>query len=270
MDIKAYISSGIIESYVLGLASEEEVSILNCIRQNNTEVEQAIAEAYELMETLAHAQAVPAPPLLKESIWDKLAAIEDTQEKESISLPVENKPQADPVRPIAKRNNVNWAIAASVLLTASVAANVILYKSSQKEKAELKQVVGESAIRQESLAGLEEKWRLLLDPQIKAVKLAGAEDKSEFKAMVFWNQKTSAVYLSLENMPEAPRGKQYQLWAMEDGTPVDAGVFPLNADYIDVSTMAKISKAQAFAITLEDEGGSAVPTLSELYVIGNI
>ena len=68
MDIAAYISSGIIESYVLGLASEEEVSILNCIRKNNVEVEQAIAEAEKALEGLADIQAIKIPLSLKQNI----------------------------------------------------------------------------------------------------------------------------------------------------------------------------------------------------------
>ncbi|ULT23339.1 anti-sigma factor [Sphingobacterium sp. E70] len=78
------------------------------------------------------------------------------------------------------------------------------------------------------------------------------------------------MYLNLEQMPVAPKGKQYQLWAMVDGKPVNAGVFPLDAKVDGTSKMLDIPKAQAFAITLEDEGGKDVPTLSELYVMGGI
>jgi len=71
-------------------------------------------------------------------------------------------------------------------------------------------------------------------------------------------------------MPIAPKGKQYQLWAMVDGQPVNAGVFPLDVKVDGTSKMLDIPKAQAFAITLEDEGGKDVPTLSELCVMGGI
>jgi anti-sigma-K factor RskA len=34
--------------------------------------------------------------------------------------------------------------------------------------------------------------------------------------------------------------------------------------------MKNIPRAEAFAITLENAGGSAVPTMSQLYVIGKV
>ena len=37
----------------MGLASEEEVSILECVRKNNAEVEQAILEAQQTLEEFA-------------------------------------------------------------------------------------------------------------------------------------------------------------------------------------------------------------------------
>jgi anti-sigma-K factor RskA len=52
-----------------------------------------------------------------------------------------------------------------------------------------------------------------------------------------------------------------------DGKPVDAGLLE---DCNGVCKLKNIPKAQAFAITLEDKGGSASPHLDQLYVIGNV
>jgi len=112
------------------------------------------------------------------------------------------------------------------------------------------------------------KWAMLQDPAIKTITLAGVEQHPKLKAHVFWNTNTTDVYLSLENLPPAPEGMQYQLWAIVDGKPVDAGVFPL--DHTDqITSMNQIPKAQAFAITLETKGGNPTPNLSQLYVMGN-
>ena len=60
-------------------------------------------------------------------------------------------------------------------------------------------------------------------------------------------------------MQQTPTGKQYQLWAIVDGKPVDAGVIN---NCIGLCKMKKIDHAEAFAITLEKEGGSPTPTLN--------
>jgi anti-sigma-K factor RskA len=68
-------------------------------------------------------------------------------------------------------------------------------------------------------------------------------------------------------MPQAASGKQFQLWAIVDNKPVDAGV-------IDACTglckMKNIPRASAFAITLEKKGGSATPSLDQMYVLGKV
>ncbi len=283
MDIAAYISSGIIESYVLGLASEEEVSILNCIRKNNVEVERAIAEAEKALEGLADIQAMAMPDTLKQDIWNRLEAenlvLKDDQ---SDGLPTEGAISPDAVvqapilntqevpKRIVPARSYGWAIAASILFVLSVSANLFFYQQQKENKEMLVQANTTLDTQNSTLAILQYKWSLVQNPAVKTIALKGVENKPDLHALVFWDQTSKAVYLSLEQMPAAPKGKQYQLWAMVDGQPVSAGVFPLNAKEAMASKMLDVSKAQAFAITLEDEGGKPVPTLTELCVMGSI
>ena len=61
---------------------------------------------------------------------------------------------------------------------------------------------------------------------------------------------------------------QYQLWALVDGKPVSAGMYSAEKDTKEI--LANIPKAQAFAITLEKQGGSTSPTMENMFVMGNI
>jgi len=72
LNSKEYISSGILESYILGHASPEEAGILECVMKNNNEVREAFEEAQKTLEMLANAQAVTPPNDLKTKIWDKI------------------------------------------------------------------------------------------------------------------------------------------------------------------------------------------------------
>lgn len=278
MDIKAYISSGIIESYVLGLASEEEVSILNCIRQNNAEVEQAILEAESVLEGLANMQAIGLPSYLKQDIWNRIEAENLAVEEEDENAEEESVRSAGNNKPISgidrkqwtSYKSQSWAIAASLLLAISIGANIILYQRNDKTNDKLNHTLTRVHTEQNNFAKLKDKWLLVQNPAIKTIPLKGVENKSDFHALVFWDQVSKTVYLSLEHMPVIPKGKQYQLWAMVDGKPVNAGIFPLDTVQGDISKMLDIPEAQAFAITLEDEGGKDAPTLSDLYVIGSI
>ena len=62
---------------------------------------------------------------------------------------------------------------------------------------------------------------------------------------------------------------QYQLWAIIDGKPVDAGVF--DTSLAGLLKMKEIGNgAAAFAVTIEPRGGKASPTLETMQVVGNV
>jgi hypothetical protein len=262
----------------LGLASEEEVSILNCIRQNNIEVEQAIIEAEIALEDLADSQAMEMPMQFKQDIWNKLIAenlvpSEDHVVEEALAPSSADDHEvivmeADKKTIVAR--SYQWTIAASLLLAVSIGANIFLYQRKHDTTNELNKTASLLDAEQAKLATLQDKWTLVQNPTIKTIPLKGVETKPDYRALVFWDQASKTVYLSIEHMPVAPKGKQYQLWAMVDGKPVNAGVFPLDSKGDVASKMLDIPKAQAFAITLEDEGGKDAPTLSALCVMGNI
>ncbi len=90
----------------------------------------------------------------------------------------------------------------------------------------------------------------------------------KLEATVLWDANSKDVYLSVNNLPKAPEGMQYQLWAIEDGKPVSAGMYSEDKDM--KIALANITKAQAFAITLEKKGGSEAPTMENMYVMGGV
>ncbi|TDS17407.1 anti-sigma factor [Sphingobacterium paludis] len=275
MDIKEYISSGIIEAYVLGLATEEEVSVLDCIRQKHPEVQEAILEAQLLLEDLATEQAVSPAPELKDQIWAQISSLPADVHGSVVTTAADTPAPADIVETdkVVKlpqhRDNHTLAIAATILLAVSLGGNILLYQQREESDNMLAQAEAARDSTQTLLSAANSQWELLQRPSVKAVSLAGVEGRPDLKAVVLWDTQNANVYLTAEKLPAAPQGKQYQLWAIVDGQPVDAGVLPL-ASTEQMFKMNNIPNAQAFAITLEDEGGKPAPTLSDLYVIGNI
>jgi anti-sigma-K factor RskA len=86
---------------------------------------------------------------------------------------------------------------------------------------------------------------------------------------VYWNTDSKDVYLLINNLPKPQSDKQYQLWAIVDGKPVDAGIFDIieGAPFIKLKNIAR---ADAFAITLEKRGGSETPSMDAMYVMGKV
>lgn len=273
MDIKAYIESGIIESYVLGLADADESAELEMLCQQHPEIKTALNSFETQMEKQAFNNAIAPPPELKGRLMEILKD-EFEEDDEKIIAPV-----------IAMNNSQNatarqgafwryFAAASVILLIGSAALNLYLYNNYNDTSAKYQALLTErnnlqasNGIFQTRLDGLEESFRIIQNPQVLAVKLPGAKGHTEDLAAVYWDSQTKDVYLLPTKMDKAPEGKQYQLWAIVDGKPVDAG---LVEDCNGLCKMKNIPKAQAFAITLEDKGGSPTPHLEALYVYGDV
>jgi len=87
-------------------------------------------------------------------------------------------------------------------------------------------------------------------------------------AQVFWDTRTKVVYATNISLPKAPEGKQYQVWAIVNGKPVSAGLLDEKKGVVE--PMRIFDQAEAFAITLEKEGGVPSPTFTEMYVMGRV
>ncbi|BAP31705.1 uncharacterized protein CHSO_2668 [Chryseobacterium sp. StRB126] len=268
MNTKEYISSGIIESYILGHASPEEAGILECVMKNNAEVKAAYEEAQKTLENLATVQAITPPDDLKSKIWSKIQKEQVLEEEKNFSPEVSVTPSVEIPE---VRKSIPWktlGIAASVLFFASVAGNLFWVSKQSEVQKEIAVMKAEKKSQDLAMQKMNQKITMFSNPDMQMVMLNGVENHKDAKAMVFWDKKTKAVYLNAEHLPKAPTGMQYQLWAIEDGKPVNAGMYSEDKD--SQIALASISKAQAFAITLEKEGGSSVPTMKNMFVMGEI
>lgn len=273
MNTKEYISSGIIESYILGLASPEEAGILECVMKNNAEVKAAFEEAQETLEMLATQQAVTPPADLKSKIWNKIQQETANEEVKEI------KPEIQPdittpdnrefaIKPKEKSSWKIYAAAASILFLISAAGNIFWMNRQSEAQKEIARVQTEKKTQELAMQKMNQKMSMFSNPDMQMVMLKGVEKHTDSKAMVFWDTKTKEVYLNAEHLPKAPEGMQYQLWAIADGKPVNAGMYTEEKD--SKTALAHIPEAQAFAITLEKQGGSEVPTMENMYVMGGI
>ncbi len=79
---------------------------------------------------------------------------------------------------------------------------------------------------------------------------------------------SQSVYMVVKNMPKLPSDKQYQLWALINGKPKDLGVFDVSDEKFIIK-MNGTQKADAFAITIEQKGGSPTPNLYKMESSGS-
>lgn len=259
MDIKEYISSGIIESYVLGLASVEERIEFESLCLQYPELVQA-RNNFELeLEKRAMENAVNPPEIVKQKIWSAL------------QLPsASNNPKIITMEPTSTRRSsgLRWVAAASIILFLAAGYFAYTFYSQNKElKNSNKDLEARLNTTDSLLNKIAEEQKVTHDPNVTVVNMVGLKGLSS-SANVYWDSTSANVYLIVKNMPQLPSGKQYQLWALIDKKPADLGLFDAPQDNKVILKMKNTQKADAFAITIENKGNTGGPTLQQLQSMG--
>lgn len=290
MNIQEYISSGIIESYVLGLADSEERKEFERMAEEYPELREA-RNAFEVsMESQMQHNAITPPAHIKSQI---LSAIDMDIHKtaSSFSGGVTNVPpviaetgdkysgRSKAGVMVVKRDFTRFlAAAAVVLLLMSTALNFYFFNRYKEYNdkyqtliASQTELASHNQILQTRLLEYEKTLEMMKDPAMYIVKMPAIPTSPDplSATTVYWDTRTKDVYLAVNRLPTPENHQQYQLWAMVDGIPVDAGVFELK-DGTGFTKMKNIPRAEAFAITLEKKGGSQTPSLDKLYVMGKV
>ena len=252
MNTQEYISSGIVESYVLGLASEEERREFEKMCNQHPEV-LAARNAFEIaLENQAMQNAIAPSADIKNKIFDTISS----------SAKIVSIAEA----PVKKINWFKYAAVASVILLAgSLLWNVSLMNKNQDLKNNYESSVAK-------LSELEKDFNVLQrNPNVKMASMKGMEASPKSFATVYWDTTSHDVYLLMNNLPKPASDKQYQLWAFLDGQPIDMGLIEISDKPLQLYQLKKAQAAQAFAITLENKGR---PDVSKpegtVYVLGNL
>lgn len=265
MDIQAYIESGILEQYVLHLLSDQE----------RTEVEQVLAKYPEIkaelnaieaaLQQYAEADALPLREGFAQDVLhkiDELAAAETAKTKSSPS-------KVEPSNSI-----LTWVLIG--LLIASLIGLFYIFNQWQESQADLAEIQHQLSGQEASCDSLgtriqilEQQLPILRDPNTQTIQMENLGKAPNAQAYIWYQAVENKTFLDIKQFPAiADASKQYQLWAIVNGTPVSMGVFDLDAGNQVFVEVPFIQNAEAFAISLEDKGGVDVPT--DIYVLGTV
>jgi hypothetical protein len=259
MTSKEYIESGILELYVSGNLTAEEMNEVMEMASIHPIVKREIEK---IEKSLVY---------LSESVSPRLSG----KNYETIKNEILGKPVVD----FASRNKkiaiLGWA--ASFLLVLG-----FIYQFQQKQKNfELYETVKASEVGLKSelnqlnlkIESAENVLTILRDKNNQIVPLGGQKVAPESYAKVYWNKSTQTVYVDAAGLPEPPEGMVYQVWSLKLNplTPTSIGL--MNDFKNQESKIFKVQNtegAEAFGITLEPEGGSETPNLEQLYTLGTV
>lgn len=264
MNVEEYISSGILESYVIGQLTANEQAEVNKMITDHHEVHDEVVRIEESLEALAFATAMEPNVGVKSSILDQV----DSQKQ----APIHQLEQRI-LSPILK-----YAAAASIVVALGAVLMAYSYWNKwQQAEDRLASIVAQNQEFAENyttvnqrLDDLRQSVSIMNSKDYERVVLNGTENTPNGHATVYWNESAQQVFLSIQNLKELSTDQQYQLWAIIDGKPVDAGVFDAKNNSYLVAMKDIGPGAAAFAVTIEPKGGSKNPSLETMQVVGNV
>lgn len=265
MNIQEYIESGIIELYVTNALTEAERAEVEVMARQYPEIQSEIEDVQSVMQLYAQAHAITPSADLKDKILEKIKAPTDVPQ--ATSTPQQLATATTSVSSLKGLGLVPWIIAGALGL--STVYFYSQYKSALKTQQECEDTQKTNDLKnKKAIAEIQERLDIIKNPSTKEVVLNGMPIAPSSKVIVFWNAEKKATYLTIQNLPPPPSDKQYQFWAIVDKKPVNAGMLEYGSS--DLQLMKGFETAEAFAITLEPQGGSDSPTLDKMYVLGTL
>jgi anti-sigma-K factor RskA len=263
LNIEEYISSGILEAYALGeLSAAERVEVEKNLALY-PQLKEELLRVEEAQENLLMRSAIEPKASVKENLFKK---IEKARVGKMVSMPTDSSQVSF------------WKYAAAASVTLALVTSYLAYNYYGKWRntednlndiiAQNQQMARDYNTVNERLEKIETDIKIIDNPAFAKVVMKGSPRVPDAMAYVYWNAATQEVYLSVQNMKALSQENQYQLWAMVDGKPVDAGVF--DADPSGLLKMKNMEGAGAFAVTIEPRGGKPTPTLETLQMIGYV
>ncbi|MDV6168612.1 anti-sigma factor [Flavobacterium sp. DG1-102-2] len=265
--MEEFINSGILELYIFGVTTEEENKEVQEMAARHEEVKAEILSIEKAIVNLSYSVSPHLSPDVYHRIRKEL--IEKHSEESGVI-------QLQPSRSSGVSGYIGWA--AAIVLLFGLGIQYYMYEgetgkvqSANKQRDKFEQMV--AAIEKENNIH-KEKLDLIRDKNNVAVPLAGQEVAPNAYAKMYVNNAKKEIYVDIAGLPEAPQGKEYQVWALmlDPLTPTSIGVLTKEqiAENKGIIKVDNFDGVQAFGITLEPVGGSASPTMEQLYTLGKV
>lgn len=262
MNPEEIIASGILEMYVCGALPEDEALQVEQAIETYPEIKREI----EIIEdSLLHLAEAVAPPVQAMTWTYILNSIRNVKNKEDNKVRTLNWPAI-----------TGWA--AAILFMGGI---MWMFNQTNKLNDSLQVTTTENTLLKEEKSNVEnqlaennEILEVLRSKDYQAYTLPGNQAVApEAFAKVYLNKKDNVAYIDVKGLPAPPRGKVYQVWSlkMEPLTPTSVGLIAEQNETAEgIYKFVNFPDPEAFGITLEPEGGSETPTLSQLYILGAV
>jgi anti-sigma-K factor RskA len=272
MDVKEYIASGTLELYVAGVLPPEEMEEVTRLASRHPEIAVEIRKIGQVMEAYGELHSKKPQPELKAKV---LETVFKEAPASGILETVREKPVI--VRTIRTSTSPAFKYLAAACVILLLACNILFISKWRDAEGQLESLIAQNYQLAENYTRvmgdyvrISSDYKIAADISFRQVLLKGLPIAPDAAALVYWNEKSKETYINPGNLPSPGTDRQYQLWALVDGKPEDAGVFDVTTVERGLQKLKRVEKAQAFAVTLEPRGGSLSPSPDQMYAMAKL
>lgn len=251
-DVKGFLSSGLLEQYMMGICAEDQIEEVEYYIDNFPEVKAEYDRLQHEVDNIADKFSDSTPDGLKDAI---ISCLEDDTNYEVKTNYVKRRSPRFQFMP--------WA-AACIAFIASIALfnqKIDLQRTNMEMHAELNMVQNQLEENQKYRSYLEEKLFISGHNKTERLFLTGNELSPKFNSTVFWNDVARKAVVYVNNLGKIDKSSCYQIWADVDGEMINAGVLPRKKGAIEIK---HLENATSINITIEPKGGSDHPNVEKL------
>jgi len=249
--INTFLSSGLLEKYLLGDTTSVETEMVESYLSKYPEAQNAYNTLEFNLEVVSKRHAIEAPKNILNNILDEL------DEKPVISINTGKKKY---------KKWYKYTVAASFTALIFAGSSYMLYNQNQKLSNENQVVVEEiydlrNDIDQNNKM-LDKVMRQLLslnNPETEKYIIKGNERAKDLKTVAYINSKEKTSMIDIVSLPELPKEQCYQIWAELQGKMVNLGVLD-KADR-KLRNIPYMEDALALSITIEPKGGNNIASV---------
>ena len=258
MNKNEILQSGVLESYVLGVASLEEKTQVEEAITLFPDLKKVISEMELALEKAALENRIKAPEGIKSKILDKIPELEIPENQ--VRLPGNE----------ATSSALNFSLLAACFVGGMILSAAAMWFGMMRPQGDVVSTM------QKEIALLEEKclqegdfYAFINDQNTKPVVMRSVDGTNVYGAVGYWNDDTGKGLIRT-NLPELESNLVYQIWADVEGEMISLGLLDYNSSKSEYVELQYLANAESLNITIEPAGGSSHPTVENLVVSGAI
>lgn len=247
------LNSGLLELYAIGSISDEDRQIVESALAAYPELVEEVRDIEITLEQYTRAHAIQPDPSLKDKILSQ----------------IKDKPSSSDAVP-RRSNPLNWQNGAMIILLTllawqwlkSMRDNTVLTDQNQQISQSCDSIQNQM---NERIVTLEN----ILSGNSRIIPVSPTEKFPETQLYFHLDSDQRSNFLQVKNLPNLADNQSFQLWSLKEGQdPIPLDVFQGTEDII--IPVQFVDATNAYAITIEPEGGSQSPTLENLIGVFNI